>query len=263
MIYRNGKKIKAIFRNGKAISKIFRDGKLVWQKAKPEAKRVKSIKVSLPLWGTVERIEWESILRAVPSDINGYYLDVTINGLGVRLRGAGGRYTGVLSDNVIELPSSMFITTDELYAGMELTFDSKLPSVTSEPTYKKSNSSYKKDAFYQFENAPFVNGSVFKANVTGSVLQKPKWELKANLTGVLTGIAPASTITGSIIGGLWMEYKHKAFETMARFGTDTWMVLKPSFHIKLSPSGKISKPTLVSPACNLTHRMKIISVETY
>lgn len=263
MIYRNGKKMGAVFRNGKATSQLFRDGKLVWQKAKPEAKRVKSIKVSLPLWGTIERIEWESILRAVPSDINGYYLDVTINGLGVRLRGAGGRHTGVLSDNIIELPSNMFITTDELYAGMELTFDSKLPSVTSEPTYKKSNSSYKQDAFYQFENAPFVNGSVFKANVTGSVLKKTTWTLKANLTGVLPNTAPASTLTGSIIGGLWMEYKYKAFETMAQFGTDTWMVLKPSFYIKLSTAGKISKPTLVSPACNLTHRMKIISVETY
>lgn len=263
MIYRNGKKMGAVFRNGKAISKIFRDGKLVWQKAKPEAKRVKSIKVSLPSWGTVERIEWESILRAVPSDINGYYLDVTINGLGVRLRGAGGRYAGVLNDNVIELPSNMFITTDELYAGMELSFESKLPSITSEPTYKHSNSSYKKDAFYQFENAPFLNGSVFKANVTSSILKRPTWELKANLTGVNTELAPATTITGSVLADLWTEYKDKSFKTMAQWGTGTWMKFIPSFNIKLSVSGKISNPTLVSPACNLTHRMKIISVETY
>ena len=263
MIYRNGKKMGAVFRNGKATSQLFRDGKLVWQKAKPEAKRVKSIKVSLPSWGTVGRIEWESILRAVPSDINGYYLDVMINGLGARLRGAGGRYAGVLKGNVIELPSNMFITTDELYAGMELSFESKLPSVTSEPTYKKSNSSYQSDAFYQFENAPFVNGSVFKANVDGNILRRPTWELKANLTGVNTELAPATTITGSVIGGLWTEYKDKSFKTMAQWGTSTWMKFIPSFNIKLSVSGKISNPTLVSPACNLTHRMKIISVETY
>ena len=263
MIYRNGKKIKAIFRNGKAISKIFRNGELIWQKAKPEAKRVKSIKVSLPLWGTVERIEWESILRAVPSDINGYYLDVTINGLGVRLRGAGGRYAGILSDNVIELPSSMFITTDELYAGMELSFESKLPSVTSEPTYKKSNSSYQSDAFYQFEDAPFVDGSKFEVTIPTARLFKTTWEVKANITGVYTELSPAVTSNGNTTSGISVEYKDKDFRTMAQYGTDTWMTFNPSFYIKLKKSMKLTKPTLVSPACHLSHRMKIISVETY
>lgn len=263
MIYRNGKKIGAIFRNGKAIGKIFRNGKLVWQKAKPEAKRVKSIKVSLPLWGTVERIEWESILRAVPSDINGYYLDVAINGLGVRLRGVGGRYTGVLSDNVIELPVNMFITTDELYAGMELSFESKLPSVTSEPTYKKSNSSYQNDAFYQFENAPFVDGSKFEVTIPTARLFKTTWEVKANITGVNTELSPAKVSSGNTTSGVYVEYKDKDFRTMAQYGTGTWMTFNPSFYIKLKKSMKLTKPTLVSPACNLTHRMKIISVETY
>lgn len=263
MIYRNGKKMGAVFRNGKATSQLFRDGKLVWQKAKPEAKRVKSIKVSLPSWGTVGRIEWESILRAVPSDINGYYLDVMINGLGARLRGAGGRYAGVLKGNVIELPSNMFITTDKLYAGMELSFESKLPSVTSEPTYKHSLDSYRSQAFYQFANAPFLNGSVFKAYVNGRVLGHPTWELKADLTGANTTVAPVHTITGRVSGGLMVEYKDQAFEAMAKGGTAFWQTLKPSFYITLSASGTISNPTLVSPACNLTHRMKIISVETY
>ena len=269
MIYRNGKKMGAVFRNGKATSQLFRNGKLVWQKAKPVAKRVKSITVSVPAWGTVERIELESIFRAVPENISNYYLDVTLNGVGVRLRGSGGRYKSIIenaptsSKLEIVVPDNLFLATDDVYVGQSLTFSAKVPSVTSEPTYKNSNSSYKQDAFYQFENAAFVNGSVFKANVSGSVLSKTTWELKANLTGVLPSVAAASTLTGSIIGGLFMEYKDKAFETMARFGTETWMVLKPSFYIKLSSTGKISEPTLVSPACNFTHSMKIISVETY
>jgi hypothetical protein len=263
MIYRNGKKIKAIFRNGKAISKIFRNGELIWQKDKPEAKRVKSIRVSLPLWGTPERIEWESIFRAVPKDISGYYLDVTLKGVGVRLRGAGGRYTGTIDGNIIELPSNLLITTDELYSGLELSFEAKLPSVTSEPTYKKSNSSYQSDAFYQFEDAPFVDGSKFEVTIPTARLFKTTWEVKANITGVNTELAPAKVSSGNTTSGIYVEYKDKDFRTMAQYGTATWMTFNPSFYVKLKKAMKITKPTLVSPACHLSHRMKIISVETY
>ena len=263
MIYRNGKKIKAIFRNGKSISKIFRNGELVWQKDKPEAKRVKSIRVSLPLWGTPERIEWESIFRAVPKDISGYYLDVTIKGVGVRLRGVGGRYTGSIDGNTIELPSNLLVTTDELYSGLELSFAAKLPSVTSEPTLKSSNSSYKSDAFYQFEDAPFVEGSTFKVSVPTASIYKTTWAVKANITGVYTELSPAVTSNGNTTSGISIEYKDKDFRTMAQYGTSTWMTFNPSFYVKLKRSLKISKPTLVSPACNISHRMKIVSVETY
>ena len=264
MIYRNGKKIKAIFRNGKSISKIFRNGELVWQKDKPEAKRVKSIRVSLPLWGTPERIEWESIFRAVPKDISGYYLDVTIKGIGVRLLGAGGRYAGSIDGNTIELPSNLLVTTDELYSGLELSFAAKLPSVTREPTLKSSTSSYKSNAFYQFGDAPFVDGSTFKASVKTSAFgfHKMTWSVKADITGAFTEIAPAVTNKGSATS-ISIEYKDKDFRTMAQYGADTWMTCTPSFYVKLSPEGKISKPTLVSPACDLSYRMKIVSVKTY
>lgn len=263
MIYRNGKKMGALFLNGKATSQLFRDGKLVWQKAKPEAKRVKSIKVALPEWGTPERIEWESILRAVPADIRNYYLDAMVKGIGVRLRGYGGQHAGKLSGETIVLPDSLEVTTDDVYVGQVVSFVAKLPAVTSTPTYKHSTSSYKKDAFYQFENAPFLNGSVFKADVTGSVLKRPTWELKADLTGANASLAPAHTITGTVLGGLWMEYKDQAFRTMAKGGTAFWKTLKPSFYITLSASGKISNPTLTSPESRLTFKFKIKQIETY
>jgi hypothetical protein len=266
MIYRNGKKIKAIFRNGKAISKIFRNGELIWQKDKPEAKRVKSIRVSLPLWGTPERIEWESILRAVPSDINGYYLDVTINGSGVRLRGAGGRHAGVLSDNVIELPSSVFVTTDELYAGMELSFESKLPSVTSEPTYKKSDSSYRIGGRYEFEKAPFVRGSSLRVSLPTGFLggSKVAWTVYSNLLSADTAKEePAVTKSGRDKSTAEVVYSGDDYKAMASFGTATSEAFCPSFHVNRSEGGKIGNVTLKTPACSISLRMKIISVETY
>lgn len=269
MIYRNGKKISAIFRNGKAISKIFRDGKLIWQKDKPEAKRVKSIKVSLPSWGTVERVEWESILRAVPRDINGYYLDVTINGLGVRLRGNGGRYVGEVEGDIIHMPDNLFVTTDDLYVGQVLSFSAKTPSVTSSPTNVRRGSTY---AYYEFSDAPFFNGSKFAvtASITGGIATLNRfvsYTLEASLVNsTLANEDPSVRSKGSFKRSLSLSkvYEDDNFEKMATYQTNLFMQLNPSFHFVISSDGSISKSaTLTSPACDLYHKCKITRIETY
>ncbi len=270
MIYRNGKKIGAVFRNSKAMSQVFRNGKLVYQKAKPEAKRVKSITVSLPAWGTVGRVEWESVLRAVPESISNYYLDVAINGVGVRLRGSGGRYKSVMeqgSSLKINMPDNMFITTDELYVGQVLSFSAKVPSVTSKPTYIFSNNSYALSAFFQFENAPFFNGSKFTCSIGVNQLSgSATYTLNANLSGAFNDVSPAVKSVGSFSNtfSLGKEYKDSEFQKMATYGLATWLTLIPSFSMNISKGGHISKAaTLTSPACTLSFKYKIISIETY
>lgn len=268
MIYRNGKKISAIFRNGKAISKIFRDGKLVWQKAKPEAKRVKAIKVSLPSWGTVERIEWESTLRAVPRDINGYYLDVMINGLGVRLRGNGGRYASEVEGDTIYIPDNLFVTTDDLYVGQVLSFSAKTPSVTSSPTRVTKGSTY---VDYEFSDAPFLNGSEFsttaRINSISFINRSQAYTLGASLIDTTMAAASPSVLSkGSFVRTLALSkvYKDGDFEKMVTNQIAQFFVVNPSFRLKISKYASISKnATLTAPACDFNYKCKISRIETY
>lgn len=276
MIYRNGKKIGAIFRNGKAISKIFRNGKLFWQKAKPEAKRVKSITVRIPDWGTVERVEWESIFRAVPEGISNYYLDVTINGVGVRLRGSGGRYKSILGQSSggstlkIAMPENMFLTTDDLYVGQALSFSAKVPAVTSDYTMKASSSSYRTDAVYEFENAPFFPGSSINVELKTAMTPSTrglKWTIKGSLiNGTLVRIQPSVTNSGSGVKStksVKVVYTGDDYKAMATYEIATWMTIRPSFYITRSSGGTISKATLQSPESSLSYKFKITSIETY
>ena len=273
MIYRNGKKIGAIFRNGKAISKIFRNGKLVWQKAKPETKRVKSITVSIPAWGTVERVEWESIFRAVPEGISNYYLDVTINGVGVRLRGSGGRYKSILAQSSggssleIAMPENIFLTTDDLYVGQALSFSAKVPAVTSDYTMKSSSSSYRTDATYEFENAPFFPGSSINVELKISRLYASrglKWTIKGSLiSGTFAEITPSITKSGSGGKSAKVVYTGDDYKAMATYEMATWMAVRPSFYITRSTGGTIGKVTLQSPESKLSYKFKITSIETY
>lgn len=267
MIYLNGKKISAIFRNGQSIGKIFRNGELVWQKAKPEAKRVKSISLSLPMWGTPERIEWESILRAVPKDISNYYLDVMVKGVGVRLRGYGGKHVAELSGEVIELPESLEVTAEDVYAGQVVTVIAKVPAVMSEPTYKYSDNSFQTSATYEFADAPFLPGSSLRVELkTSNIVSLPKlnWHIDGCLNGsTMAGIAPAVTKSGGASSSVEVVYTGDDYKAMTSYGTDTWMTLTPAFYIKRSSGGKIGKVTLQSPECRLTYKFKIKKIETY
>lgn len=272
MIYRNGKKKSAVYRNGKSIGHIFRNGKLVWQKAKPAAKRVKSVTVSIPAWGTVGRIEWESIFRAVPKVIDNYYCDVTLNGNGVRLRGNGGKHSSTVewatSGNTakITVPDSLFLTTDEMYVGLELPFSAKVPSVTKTPTYTDKIDS--KNVFLQFAEVPFFNGTLFKINVMIS-RGDATLTAKADLTGASTKASPAvqTSVSKSGMGVLYLdkEYKDADFTKMATHKTAEQKKLIPSFYVNLTtPVGSmVGGRELVSPACSLAFKYKITSIETY
>ena len=267
MIYRNGKKIGAIFRNGQSIGKIFRNGKLVWQKDKPASKRVKSIEVSLPMWGTTERIEWESILRAVPKDIRNYYLDAMIKGIGVRVRGYGGQHVAEISGERIVLPESLEVTTDDLYVGQVVSFVARTPAVTSEPTSKYSSNSYKTSATYVFDDAPFLPGSSLHVEFKMSsilLLSKLKWQVEGCLNGAtMVDVAPAVTKSGGAALVADVVYEGDDYKAMASYGTGTWMTLTPSFIVTRNSGGKIGKVTLNTPESRLTYKFKIKKIETY
>lgn len=270
MIYRNGKKIGAIFRNGQSIGKIFRNGKLVWQKAKPVTKRVKSITVALPDWGTPERIEWESILRAVPANIRNFYLDALVNGIGVRLRGYGGQHVGELSGETVVLPDSLEVTTDDVYVGQVVSFVAKVPAVTSEPTFKSSSDSFRTSATYEFENAPFFPGSSIRveqklpSGLAGQLAGNIKWKIKGSLVnGTFATMSPSVESSGSGGQSAVVVYTGAGYKAMATYGMATWMTVKPSFHITRSSVGKIGKVTLQSPESRLTYKFKIKRIETY
>lgn len=267
MIYRNGQKIGAVFRNGPAISQGFRNGSLVWQKAKPEAKRVKAITVSLPEWGTVERVEWESILRAVPDAIRNYYLDALVKGVGIRLRGSGGTNVGTLSGEKIVLPDNFIVTTDDVYVGQTVSFVAKVPAVTSDYTRKSSSSSYRTDATYEFENAPFFLGSSLNVELKTSrfiASSGLKWTIKGSLiNGTFAEISPSVTKSGSGGKSAKVVYTGDDYKAMATHGIATWMTVRPSFYITRSSGGTIGKVTLQSPESRLSYKFKIKKIETY
>lgn len=272
MIYRNGKKIGAIFRNGQSIGKIFRNGQLVWQKDNPALKRIKSIAVSIPAWGTVGRVEWESILRAVSPDVRNSYLDCIVKGVAMRLRGNGGTYKAGMeiissltgsAKLVITLPENVDISSDLIAVGQELSFVAKIPAVTHTPTYVYSNNSYTTSAFYQFEGAPFLSGSTFAVKVTAR--GSSSYELNADLTGAFTTSSPAvrSTGTASYLATVSKEYKDAEFEKMAKYSTSTYKKLLPSFYLSVSGAYSIKQEaTLTTPACTLSRKYKILTIET-
>lgn len=273
MIYRNGKKISAIYRNGKSIGQIFRNGKLVWQKAKPAAKRVKSITVSIPAWGTEGRIEWESIFRAIPKAIDNYYFDVAINGNGVRLRGNGGKFSSTVewpatgTTAKIVIPDNLFVTTDEVYVGADISFTAKVPAVTSSPTY--TNYVNDETISWQFENAPFFKGSGF-ATLAAFFWKPGTYTLNADLTGNATGTSGAVQASGTAesLGPISKEYSGADFTKMATYLTASKKKLIPSFYLStkggyIGVNDQSVVTSLGSPACSLAFKYKITSIETY
>ena len=129
MIYRDGKKIGALYRDGKAITKAFRDGKLVWQKAGAQtAKKIKSVTVEIPSWKTIDGLYWKCGLQLVGASSSGYYIDASIRGRGIRLRGTGGSTVGTLNGNKIEIPETANLTTDDVSIGQNVPISIKAPS---------------------------------------------------------------------------------------------------------------------------------------
>lgn len=143
MIYRDGNKISAVYHNGKPISKIFRDGKLVWQKNTLVGKRVKSITVNLPAWKTMERQYWQAGIWLVGTSTSGYYIDVSVKGRGIRLRGAGGSLRGSISGSKFVIPEGAALTTDDISVGSTVQVTIKSPSKTYNASYLAIDGGYR------------------------------------------------------------------------------------------------------------------------
>ena len=277
MIYRNGKKVGAIFRNGQAISKVFRNGNLVWQKDSAEAKRIKSISVTLPEWGTVKRAEWESVLRALPEGIRGYSLVAVIRGVAVRLLGYGATPAGELAGDTITLPSNLYISSNDVHVGQSVSFVAKVPSVTSEPTYQHSNDSFKSYGFFLFKTAPFLPGSKLTVSLTpqksssswtieGSCGQARPEDLATGKNSYVVKTSGSySAPTSSTPEQLTKEvtYSGEDYVKMVTHNTDFWLILEPRFAISASGLSRIGPVTLHSPESNLAFNFIIRKITTY
>ena len=273
MIYRNGKKIGAVFRNGKATSQLFRNSKLVWQKGAGEAQRIKSVAVSLPKWGTVERAKWESVLRALPADIRNYSLVAVIRGVPVRLRGVGVTPTGELDGGTITLPSNIYIDSSDVQVGQAVTFTAKVPAVTSEPTYQHSNDSFQSYGYFMFKTAPFLPGSklIVKLKPKRSFAVRASWTISASC-GVTTGGSYAVQTSGAYSANLAnilpqltheVVYSDEDYKKMVTHNTSFWQVMEPNFEIDASGILQIGPVTLESPESELSFKLKIRKIETY
>jgi hypothetical protein len=221
----------------------------------------------------VERAKWESILRAVPEDISNYYLDVTINGIGVRLRGSSGRYSGKVEGARVYIPDNLFVTTDDLNVGQVLSFSAKVPAVTSEPTYQHSNDSFQSYGYFMFKTAPFLPGSklIVKLTPKRSFAVRASWTISASC-GVTTGGSYAVQTSGAYSANLAnnlsqltreVAYSDEDYKKMVTHNTSFWQVMEPNFAIDASGILQIGPVTLYSPEGEYAYKFKITRIETY
>lgn len=271
MLYKGNDKIGKVYLGDTSIGKIYLGDELVYQKEKPAPKRVKSVTIALPAWGNAERVWWESVPRAVKDTSSGYYLDITIGGVGFRLRGKGGSKRAALSVGSttakITLPDNVVITDDKVYSGMSLSLTTKMPSTTNKATYKYSNSSYGRDAFYRFDNAPFIPNTMLKANIVA-----PRWTSRLKVESKLTSTASTTTsvLTTEInmlttLGLDMYIYTEDRFKELAVNNVlATWKELKPSVYLTAADGMNVkTEPTLVTPEATHKFSMKVTKVETF
>lgn len=270
MLYMGNEKIGKVYLGDTAIGKIYLGDKLVYQKEKPAPKRVKSVTISLPAWGNAERVWWESVPRAVKDTSSGYYLDITIGGVGFRLRGKGGSKRATLSVGSttakITLPDNVVITDDKVYSGMSLSLTTKMPSTTTPTTHKNSTDSYTKHAYYEFAGAPFIPNSKIKIKVLAKRIASEltlKTKLHGGTWAESTGIKDVVFVTSAM---LFKErvYKEEDFITLSSAGMSYWKELKPTFQVEATNDMRIdSAPTLVTPEATHKFTMKVTKVETF
>lgn len=262
MIYRNGKKISALFRNGKDIKQAFRNGKLVWQKARPEegTKRVKSITISIPAWGNVERIYWLSAFRAINEKQIGCYVDALISGVGIRLDGNGGKYKGEVSGREIIFPSNLLVNTEDVYVGMNVKVTAKYPSITQKSSSKSSTRAY-------FHGAALIPASsiTLKRNSVPALtsIRGVRANVYSTLTGSVSPTAKALFKTAKSTKTTYsFKYSSQDIKTMETYrGTST--VFEPSFYVDFSHDARFKDITLTIPAWTHTFNLKITKITTY
>lgn len=266
MLYKGNDKIGKVYLGDTAIGKIYFGNELVYQKEKPAPKRVKSITVAVPAWGSTERVWLESISRAVKDTSSGYYLDVTIGGVGFRLLGGGGNRRATLSRGTITLPDNVVISESDVSEGQGLTFSSKMPSITTPATYKYSNDSYTKYAYYEFAGAPFIPNSKIKTRVAAKRIAS-ELTLKTKLHGgtwtETTGIKDGAFVTSSM-PFTERVYTEEDFVTLSSAGMSYWKELKLTFQIEATNEMRIdSVPTLVTPEASHKFTLKVTKIETF
>jgi hypothetical protein len=272
MLYKGNNKIGKVYLGDTSIGKIYLGDELVYQKEKPAPKRVKSVTISLPAWGNAERVWWESVPRAVKDTSSGYYLDITIGGVGFRLRGKGGSKRATLSVSSttakITLPDNVVITEDKVYSGMSLSLTTKMPPTTSKATYTSSNDSYKKHATFWFDNAPFIPGTKLKGHVTRRRIGDTATSvtIEASLTGGFPN-TPVIKSTHALSDGTRFEeksYNASEFQKLATHGVSYLVTFAPLFIFTTNGNATIGKdPTLVTPEATHKFSMKVTKVETF
>lgn len=259
-------KIGKVYLGDTAIGKIYLGDELVYQKEKPTPKRVKSITVAVPAWGSTERVWLESISRAVKDTSNGYYLDVTIGGVGFRLLGGGGNKRATLSGGTITLPDNVVISESDISEGQGLTFSSKIPSTTTPATYKYSTDSYTKHAYYEFAGAPFIPNSKIKIKVAAKRIASEltlKTKLHGGTWAESTGIKDVVFVTSAMLFKE-RDYKEEDFITLSSAGMSYWKQLKPTFQVEATNDMRIdSAPTLVTPEASHKFTLKVTKIETF
>lgn len=279
MIYRDGNKISAVYHNGKPISKIFRDGKLVWQKNTLVGKRVKSITVSLPAWKTMERQYWQAGIWLVGTSTSGYYIDVSIKGRGIRLRGAGGSLRGSISGSKFVIPEGAALTTDDISVGSTVLVTIKTPAKTYTGTSSGVDGGYK----YAFTSTTaVVDGTKLRIKTTlsgGTLIHTmiAKWGMSLRSMSNNTPDILNSSFTnadGYKIGPLelssptvtldWALTQANVITMLGKVSNISSYYPTAIFQYMAGPSTIASATaSLITPAFTKTLTLPITAIETY
>lgn len=273
MIYRDGNKISAVYHNGKPISKIFRDGKLVWQKNTLVGKRVKSITVRLPAWGTMEYQYWQAGLWLVGTSTSGYYIDASVKGRGIRLRGAGGSLKGSISGSKFVIPEEAALTTDDISVGNTVQVTIKSPSKTYAATVTQSG--YNRLMTFA-ANTAVVDGSKMRVNITYTTTMNATLRMTWGMS-----LREVAKIDGTVFSDIRYGGTYGHYTTTTQ-GNQDWTFSQTDI---LSMLGKVSsvskyKPqsyssfnkiatissysaSLITPAFTKTITLPITAIETY
>jgi hypothetical protein len=197
---------------------------------------------------------------------------VAIGGVGFRLRGQGGSKRATLSVDSntakIILPDNIVITDDRVYSGMSLSLTAKMPPTTSNPSYTTSTDSYKKQATFWFNNAPFIPGTKLKGYVTRRRIGDAATSvtIEASLTGGFTN-TPVIKSTHALSDSTYFKekvYDASEFQKLATHGVSYLVTFAPLFIFTTNGNATIGKdPTLVTPEATHKFSMKVTNVETF
>ena len=205
-------------------------------------------------------------LRAIPDSITGYYIDALVAGVGVRLRGGGGRYKAEVKDGEIVIPSNLLINDEDVYVGMNVKITAKFPATSKTYTSRSSTDSYRTNATYLFADAPFVEGSsVVLSYAIKHILGKTYYSVAyATLNGTVSNSSTAIYSAHKHgFGGPLSRSVSLPFDEMVNYKMEGTGNFVPAVLHVLSSSGALNGAILKTPACNHTFDFKITKITTY